>query len=69
MLTYTVPGVIFVIVAIILYYRLPAEERTNINLLKTSILPALVAGGLVYAFMRFRESSDEPVMTGNYFDN
>jgi 4-hydroxybenzoate polyprenyltransferase len=68
MLIYIIPSVIFVAIFLALYYKEnskdPKEEK---NIIKC-FLPALMVGGIVFAVMKYKEQSAEPVMTGNYFD-
>ena len=42
------------------------DEEKNIT---KCILPALMVSGIVFAVMKYKENSAEPVMTGNYFDS
>ena len=61
---YAIPSIIFVAVFLALYYK---DEKQEKPVLKCG-LPALVVSVIVFIFMKYKEQSAEPVMTGNYFD-
>ena len=62
---YIIPSVIFVAIFLALYYKEDNKEKPVIK----SVLPALMVGIIVFAVMKYKEQSAEPVMTGNYFDS
>ena len=67
---YIIPSIIFVAIFLALYYRENSKENSKEekNITKC-ILPALMVSGIVFAVMKYKENSAEPVMTGNYFDS
>jgi len=48
-----------------LYYYYNKEEK---NKEMKCFIPALALGMIAFAFMKYRDSTHEPVMNGNYFD-
>ena len=72
MLVYIIPIVVFVVIAVVMYaISNDKEKNMPTNIVIRNILPATVVSILVFVFMNYREKSifsEEPIMSGNYFD-
>ena len=71
MIIYIVPLVVFVILSTLILYissNAETEKEGNKKYIK-AIVPSVLVSILVYLFIKYRESSHEPMMPGNYFDS
>jgi len=70
MLLYVLPLVVFLIVSLVMYSLSKSKEKNkSSNILIRTILPAISISLLVFCFIKYRETTSEPMMGGNYFDN
>jgi len=71
-LLYLLPLVVFVIVSLTMYCISTEEDKNTFSsIFIKNVLPASVISALVFAIIKFKDSgvfSQEPMMSGNYFD-
>ena len=67
---YGIPVIIFFIISLITYIasiqKSVPGENMEINYMK--FLPAVVFGIIAFGIIKYKESTAEPTMMGNYFD-
>jgi hypothetical protein len=63
---YGIPVIIFLIASLVIYSTQKPEPDENINYIK--FLPAIIVGIIAFVIIKYKESTAEPTMMGNYFD-
>jgi branched-subunit amino acid transport protein AzlD len=65
-----VPLIIFAITSILLWIISNSEDKNEFNvILLRNVLPAMVVALLVFITIKYKDHfSQEPMMSGNYFD-
>ena len=69
---FLLPIIVFVVTAFLMYFISSDENKSEPGtIMLRNVIPAAVIGVLVFAILKFKDSSlfnPEPMMRGNYFD-
>ena len=64
---YGIPVLVFFITFLIIYtIKKSKEDEESLNYIK--FLPSVVFGVIAFGILKYKESTAEPTMMGNYFD-